>query len=640
MFGEDPLNLLNKSDRADVSSGLRTGTDGPDAGPVSAEAEFKKRAEDREDEEFWNSAKSAQRLQTDLRDAVDNALTNRIAYSLLTEAQKTYAEGAAARYCRVMHRHFKSAEDMQTQQVESFGFLPTKAAAAVPPAAASGTAGDDIVSLGGPSDLTGVGTSGNAAVMNPAQQQGNNRKEHSKAQAKLTTAYKVVGSQVDALLPTLMPDQREFDRTRDEVRGRIERNVMQALDALPPTLGTGKITLPPATTLALFGSSRNTFGSASADLDMCLVLPPGKDIPSDEKPLVIEKLGDALKVAGMTQIQPRPTARIPIIQFVDPATEFECDISFNNPLAMTNTALLRAYSECDPRVRPLAFIIKTWAKARCMNCPGEGTLSSYGYILLLVHYLQTRTPAVVPNLQRLPPDWDGKYLQPSSANHVQPLPETFDMELNPADGSPCRTYYYQAPDDALRRKLEDYGRVNKQGVPELLVGFFRYYAYEFDFRSTVVSIQAGGPITKVGKAEVDGWPLHERLSIEDPFETSYDVAHVVKVSQMQHMHTEFLRAYCLIDRAGIRPLGSTGQAPGKAATAHSAADKLPSLPKMTDLLSVVLAPIEDGALPRFVEDARERQELYKAKLAAETAALSAAAGGGGARGPSPGTLLE
>lgn len=60
---------------------------------------------------------------------------------------------------------------------------------------------------------------------------------------------------------------------------------------------------------------------------------------------------------------------------------------------------VQAYSEADPRVKDLAYIIKRWAKRRWMNNASEGTLSSYGYVLCLVHFLQTRDPPVVPNLQ-------------------------------------------------------------------------------------------------------------------------------------------------------------------------------------------------------------------------------------------------
>jgi terminal uridylyltransferase len=66
----------------------------------------------------------------------------------------------------------------------------------------------------------------------------------------------------------------------------------------------------------------------------------------------------------------------------------ECDIAFYNPLALCNTRLLRTYSMCDPRVRPLAYFIKHWVKCRGINNPAEGTLGSYGYILSLIHFLQ------------------------------------------------------------------------------------------------------------------------------------------------------------------------------------------------------------------------------------------------------------
>jgi hypothetical protein len=40
-------------------------------------------------------------------------------------------------------------------------------------------------------------------------------------------------------------------------------------------------------------------------------------------------------------------------------------ISFSNPLAMSNTQLLRTYSEIDPRIRPLAYIIKVILSLGC-----------------------------------------------------------------------------------------------------------------------------------------------------------------------------------------------------------------------------------------------------------------------------------
>ena len=142
----------------------------------------------------------------------------------------------------------------------------------------------------------------------------------------------------------------------------------------------------------------------------------------------------------MINVQVRSTARIPIVLFTDPLSGLDCDISFNNPLAIRNTLLLASYSIIDVRVRELAYVIKHWAKRRHMNSPQEGTLSSYGYLLCLVHFLQTRSPPVVPNLQRLAPDWD-----PNMPPHIQaqlPLPKRW--EKHPVEELYCNTYFYEA----------------------------------------------------------------------------------------------------------------------------------------------------------------------------------------------------
>ena len=46
--------------------------------------------------------------------------------------------------------------------------------------------------------------------------------------------------------------------------------------------------------------------------------------------------------------------------------------------ALLNTALLKYYAQVDPRVRPLVFAVKYWAKQRGINDAVNGTLSSYG----------------------------------------------------------------------------------------------------------------------------------------------------------------------------------------------------------------------------------------------------------------------
>ena len=86
----------------------------------------------------------------------------------------------------------------------------------------------------------------------------------------------------------------------------------------------------------------------------------------------------------------------------------QCDINFSNLVAVYNSELLRIYSEFDPRVRKLGIFVKTWAKCRKINTPYHGTLSSYGYIMMVLHYLMNvANPPVIPNLQHLARSQDG-----------------------------------------------------------------------------------------------------------------------------------------------------------------------------------------------------------------------------------------
>lgn len=65
------------------------------------------------------------------------------------------------------------------------------------------------------------------------------------------------------------------------------------------------------------------------------------------------------------------------MKFTDPESGINCDICVNNMLAVANSKLLHDYSQVDPRLRQLAFLVKHWAKQRQVNETYRGTLSSY-----------------------------------------------------------------------------------------------------------------------------------------------------------------------------------------------------------------------------------------------------------------------
>lgn len=156
------------------------------------------------------------------------------------------------------------------------------------------------------------------------------------------------------------------------------------------------------------------------------------------------------------------------------------DISFYNPLALSNTFLLRTYSTIDSRLREVAFVVKKWAKSRNINNPQEGTLSSYGYILCLINFFQSRSPPLLPNLQRLPPNWLGHEILPNS-----PPPDVHDWQVHPVDGSTCDTYFYRPLETMHYTLLKDFASKNRQTTAELLADFFNFFAWEFDYRKSV-----------------------------------------------------------------------------------------------------------------------------------------------------------
>jgi DNA polymerase sigma len=86
--------------------------------------------------------------------------------------------------------------------------------------------------------------------------------------------------------------------------------------------------------------------------------------------------------------------------------------------------------------------------------------------------------------------------------------------------------------------LQQFASRNRQSCGELLIDFFGYFAWEFDYRHDTISVRSGSSSSDGGgssnssksdKCEYCCWGMNDRLSIEDPFEIWYDVGHVLKV---------------------------------------------------------------------------------------------------------------
>ncbi|RWS16145.1 hypothetical protein B4U79_04566, partial [Dinothrombium tinctorium] len=282
----------------------------------------------------------------------------------------------------------------------------------------------------------------------------------------------------------------------------------------------------PDSKLELFGSTKNGFGAWDCDLDICLTFESNTTGEGIDQAEIIVKLASILsKHPDVEHLEPITQAKVPILKFKfkyhqhRKFIKFECDISLYNRLAIFNTRLLRTYCEIDDRVRKLGFIVKHFAKCCDVCDASRGSLSSYAYTLMTIHFLQQCHPPVVPVLQEI--YFDDK------------KPERL------IDG--WNTWFYE--DHRLISQVWPHWRTNKLSVAELFVGFLRYYTETFSFENNVVCVNQFLPLTKLKKM----W-TGKKIAIEDPFLLTHNLGQGVDDHMAAFIKTALCKGRNLIGR--------------------------------------------------------------------------------------------
>lgn len=258
----------------------------------------------------------------------------------------------------------------------------------------------------------------------------------------------------------------------------------------------------------------------------------------------------------------RPPPAAHPLDFPKEGLGIQCDINFSNHLALHNSHLLKCYASCDPRVREMVLFVKAWSKKRKINTPYHGTLSSYGYVLMVLHYLvNVANPPVVPNLQ------------------VSPLILQDEMSAKELSLKGYNIQFFRNEEKIL--DLADRGQLtsNQEPLGSLLRGFFHYFAEQegygtpsvgFKWTQDTLSLRTiGGIIPKQAK----GWTsaktetvdlsgpgpqtkeIRQRylFAMEDPFEIDHNIARTVVHHGIVAIRDEFRMAHKLIQNAGILP---------------------------------------------------------------------------------------
>ncbi|EDO01734.1 hypothetical protein SS1G_04209 [Sclerotinia sclerotiorum 1980 UF-70] len=285
------------------------------------------------------------------------------------------------------------------------------------------------------------------------------------------------------------------------------------------------------------------------------------------------------------------------LEFPKDKVGIQCDINFSNHLALHNTLLLRLYSLCDTRVKMVVLFVKHWAKTRGINTPYRGTLGSYGYVLMVLHYLiNVAKPPVLPNLQ---------HINKEPPVHLSPGEKEAQTTC---DGQDVRFWRDEAEIRSLAER--DILTQNHDSVGLLLRGFFEYFAQSglmttvqgvrgFDWgrevlslrsnygilskqekgwvgaRTVVETTQIAAPPTPASPRAVEGNTTNSTtatepneapktveetkevrhrylLAIEDPFEIEHNIARTVTHNGIVSIRDEFRRAWGIIRTLGTR----------------------------------------------------------------------------------------
>jgi len=277
----------------------------------------------------------------------------------------------------------------------------------------------------------------------------------------------------------------------------------------------------PGCVVSPFGSTVNGLGFRGCDLDVYIDLGELPWAPSPNNPLMqvpvtmteVQRVRVAAKllreIPQCTKIHPITAARVPIVKFVHRMSGIHCDISFKNRASVLNSEFIRFCTEIDSRVRPLMVAVRLFCKRHDLAGGGGGLrISNYALTMLVIYFLQQLEKPVLYTVHTL------QQLIGDQKEMINGWNCAFSSDISKLAALP----------------------VNKQGILELLCGFFRFYS-SLDLSSVVLSPYIGCSMDKSTIStnlpkEFDGLPgflgekglhLDKPMCLQDPFELDHNV---------------------------------------------------------------------------------------------------------------------
>lgn len=178
-------------------------------------------------------------------------------------------------------------------------------------------------------------------------------------------------------------------------------------------------------------------------------------------------IGSFLRRNGYQNVNMIAFAKVPVIKLRDPKYNLDIDLIINKRIATHNSELVREYLQCDSsgKVKRAAIMLKYLVKTHGLGDASTGTISSYTWIMLLLHTLLHHE--YLPPLQRIPRDSESAVFC-----------ENFFVGYTVKSALPC---YYES-------------RLAKVSVAELLMLFTEYITTRVDVARECLTLRGKGEV--------------------------------------------------------------------------------------------------------------------------------------------------
>jgi DNA polymerase sigma len=198
-----------------------------------------------------------------------------------------------------------------------------------------------------------------------------------------------------------------------------------------------------------------------------------------------------------------------LLKVLDYQTRFVIDITVHNMLPILNTNLIRLYSLYDQRFHIMGLYLKHLVKINKIGGAADNYLSSYALLVMLVFFLQKIIePHVLPNLQKIE---DREIIYEYNQNG-----ETIKVNI-----------YFEEDVQKIKQYMRrvNNGQENTESPTELLLKFFEYFSYYYDYYEQKLSIH--------DDTNVKPKPDLIAFSIEDPFDKTHNPGKSMMINSPQ-----------------------------------------------------------------------------------------------------------